>query len=222
MHEFSPLEQNLWPLGGIIAWTIVYLLMIRRGILDKSYGMPVIALCANIAWECYYTFFAGAPLANKIGTGVYLVADLGILVTCIKFGKDDFDAPLIKKYFYFIILSSLAGGFLIIRQFDHSFHDPVGGTSATYTTMLLSILMVAMILRRNSVKGQSFMIGIFILAGDICGYVMNLIAQQTVDKSISVPWVNISNVVIIVCNLVYLLLYYEIAKRDKTSLWKRF
>ncbi len=50
--------------------------------------------------------------------------------------------------------------------------------------MLLSVLMLAMILRRNSIKGQSFVIGLVILAGDICGCVMSLIAKQTVDPNI--------------------------------------
>jgi len=222
MHEFSPLEQNLWSLGGLGAWTIVYLLMIRRGFKDKSFGMPVLALCINIGWEFYYTTFAAAPFANKIGTGIYLIADLGVLVTCIKFGKDDFDSPLIKKYFYPIIAASLIGGFLLVRQFDQSFHDPVGGTSATFTTLLLSVLMLAMILRRNSVNGQSFIIGIAVLVGDVCGWAMNLIAYQTVDDSISVPWVNLINIILIACNVAYLFLYMKIAKRDGIPLWKRF
>ncbi len=103
MGEFSPIEQTLWALSGLVTWTVVYALMIRRGILDKSFGMPVIALCANIAWECYFAFFSEAQLANKVGAGIYLVFDLGVLGTCLRFGKNDFDSPMIKKYFKGII-----------------------------------------------------------------------------------------------------------------------
>lgn len=222
MHDFSPLEQNLWSLGGLGAWTVVYVLMIRRGIKDKSYGMPVIALCVDIGWETYYTFFAASPLANKVGVGLYLITDLGVLATCLKYGKSDFDSPMIKKHFNGMVVAALIAGFFVVRRFDLSFHDPVGAVSATFTTMLLSVSLVAMILRRNSVAGQSFVIGVLILAGDVCGLFMGLIARQTVDHGIPAEWVITSNVVIISCNLFYLYLYFQIAKRDGIALWKRF
>jgi hypothetical protein len=42
--------------GTGIFWTITYLLIIRRGFLDHTYGMPLIALCANLTWEFIFSF----------------------------------------------------------------------------------------------------------------------------------------------------------------------
>lgn len=211
---FSPLAQNLWALGGLVFWVLAYLLMIRRGLRDKSYGMPVVALCLNIGWESYYSLFSNAQLANKIGYGIYLGADLGVLWTCLRYGPDDFQSSLIRRYFRPIAVVVLVGGFVLVRQFSLTFDDPYGGISATFTTLLLSVLMVGMILRRDNVRGQSLYIGLLVLVGNVCGWVMNLIAQQTVEPNISIPWVATTNGMIIVANVCYLALYWLVARRD--------
>lgn len=219
---FSPLEQNLWALSGLVFWTLAYLLMIRRGLRDRSYGMPVIALCLNIAWETYFSLFSDAQLANKVGYGIYLAADLGVLWTCLRFGPEDFRSPLVRQYFRPAAIASLIGGFFLVRQFSLSFGDTFGGISATFTTLLLSVLLVGMILRRDSVKGQSLYIALLILVGNISGWVMNLIAHQTVQANISIPWVTTTNVLIVLSNIVYLLLYLKVARRDGVPLWSRW
>ncbi len=43
-------------LGMGLFWIITYILIIKRGFQDKKYGMPMVALCANISWEFIFTF----------------------------------------------------------------------------------------------------------------------------------------------------------------------
>ena len=76
---FSPLEQNLWALSGLVFWILVYVLMIRRGLRDRSYGMPMVALCLNIVWETYFSLFSDAQLINRIANGIYLAFNVGVL-----------------------------------------------------------------------------------------------------------------------------------------------
>ena len=87
--------------------------------------------------------------------------------------------------------------------------------------MLLSVLLVGMLLRRDSVRGQSLYIGLFILLGNTCGAVENLIARQTIDPELSLAWANTAYGLIILTNILYLLLYINIARRDDVSLWGR-
>lgn len=42
-------------LSGIF-WTITYLLILQRSIQDRIIGMPMVALCMNIAWEFIFSF----------------------------------------------------------------------------------------------------------------------------------------------------------------------
>jgi hypothetical protein len=37
-------------------WSLTYLLIIRRGFQDRTYGMPMAALCFNLSWEFIFSF----------------------------------------------------------------------------------------------------------------------------------------------------------------------
>ena len=93
--------------GSTTAWIVVYVLMIRRGLIDKSYGMPVTALCVNLSWEFYFTFLAGGEASARLGNGLFLLFDLGVLYTCLRFGKDDFDWPILKNHFRAFVAAML-------------------------------------------------------------------------------------------------------------------
>src|SRR4029453_9816635 len=71
-------------------WYVAYVLIIYRGFKDRSYGMPVTALCANVAWEGLGSFVLPVgPVAR--GTNImWFVTDLVILYTCLRYGADDF------------------------------------------------------------------------------------------------------------------------------------
>jgi hypothetical protein len=43
-------------LGSGTFWALAYVLIIRRGFLDETYGMPFVALCANVSWEFIFSF----------------------------------------------------------------------------------------------------------------------------------------------------------------------
>ena len=51
---------------------------------------------------------------------------------------------------------------------------------------------------------------------------MTLIAKQTVQDNIWIPWVNTVNAIIIGCNIVYLILYVQVARRDGVNPWTRW
>ena len=219
--SFSPLEQKLWVLGGLVFWDLVYILMIRRGLKDKSYGMPMVALCINVAWETYYSFFSVEQPANRIVNGLYLVPDLGVLWTCWRYGPGDFISPLIRQHFRSFMAIVLVCAFILMRVFALAFQDDYGALSASFTTLLMSVLLVGMLLRRDSVRGQSLYIGLFVLLGNLCGAVENFIAKQTVVPDLSLAWANTAYGLILFANLLYLLLYISIARRDKVSLLRR-
>ena len=219
--SFSPLEQKLWVLCGLVFWVLVYILMIRRGLKDKSYGMPVVALCLNVAWETYFSFFSVEQPANRIVNGLYMAPDLGVLWTCWRYGPQDFTAPLIRQYFRPLVFIVLVCCFILIRQFALAFQDDYGALSASFTTLLMSVSLVGLLLRRDSVRGQSLYIGLFVLLGNLCGAVENFIAKQTVVPDLSLAWANTAYGLILFANVLYLLLYISVARRDKVSLLRR-
>jgi len=203
-----------------IPFIIAYALMIRRGVVDKSYGMPVFAICLNVSWESYFTFIAILPIAVKISNGFYLLFDLGVLYTCLRYGKEDFDWPIFKKYFYAFIALLLPACFILVYVFIKSFSD-YGVLVTSFVVMIYSTLLVAMIIRRNNVKGQSLYIGIFIFVSDILGYVLALHVQSSVQMDVPRTWVHASWIYILLANIFYIALYYVVARRGGINPWKR-
>jgi hypothetical protein len=201
-------------------WLTVYALMIRRGLKDKSYGMPVIALCMNLAWEFYFAFLAGLPPVGSVGNTLYFLLDLGILATCLRYGRDDFDWPIFKAHFYKFVGAMLAVSFVLVAVFVRAFND-YGILSTMQVEMLYSTLLIAMIIRRNSVKGQSFYIALLILGGDILGNAAALYTRTHFQPDVPLVWVYTCLAYIVIANFIYLLLYVRIARRDGVSLWKR-
>ncbi|MBF2482651.1 hypothetical protein IA817_15315, partial [Listeria seeligeri] len=50
-----------------IAWTIVYIELIRNGIKYKTYAMPLFALSLNFAWEVIYSVNDLVINSNSVG-----------------------------------------------------------------------------------------------------------------------------------------------------------
>lgn len=205
-----------------LGWVIAYILMIRRGMLDKSYGMPMIALCLNVSWEFYFTFITDIEMTYRMANGLFFIFDIGVLYTCFRFGRDDFDWPVLKQHFLTFLTGSLALCLVGVYLFVTAFNDTYGGLIASVNTPLYSALLVAMLLRRNSVKGQSLYIGLAILIGDAAGYIPTMYAQTQGQVDVPPLWIGSYYAFTILLNLVYVMLYCHIAKRDGVGLWNRF
>ncbi len=37
-----------------VFWTVAYVAIVRRGFHDKTFGMPIVALSANLTWEILF------------------------------------------------------------------------------------------------------------------------------------------------------------------------
>ncbi|HAO5781041.1 TPA: hypothetical protein IP909_002182, partial [Listeria monocytogenes] len=78
-----------------IAWTIVYIELIRNGIKYKTYAMPLFALSLNFAWEVIYSVNDLVINSNSLGVQglvnlIWACFDLIIVYTYFKYGKKYF------------------------------------------------------------------------------------------------------------------------------------
>jgi hypothetical protein len=145
-----------------ICWTIVYLDLINRGFRDKTCGMPFLALAFNIVWEFIYAFviYQGFPLQRAVNI-VWFVLDAVILFTYFRFGPQQFPKPFGRLFVPWSLLGLLTA-FAIITFAGREFSDTRGGTySAFAQNLMMSVLFIAMLVRRGNVRGQSMYIAIF-------------------------------------------------------------
>lgn len=85
-----------------IGWTIAYLVLIRKGFSEKTYGMPMFALFFNISWKFIFSFIM--PFIHGINSSlqlainiIWFICDVLILCTYFLYGKKYFPKSIDGK-----------------------------------------------------------------------------------------------------------------------------
>ena len=149
-----------------IAWTIVYIELIRKGFKDKACGMPLFALTLNFAWEVLYALdglFISKSfiLAQTIANVVWAFFDIFILVTWFMYGKK-YMSKNAKKYFISYTILALIVGFVMQIAFYVSCNTKEIASiySAYAQNVAMSIMFVITLFRRGNTKGVSLIAAI--------------------------------------------------------------
>jgi hypothetical protein len=145
-------------------WSLAYLLIIKRGFQDKACGMPVLALCSNVAWELLALTLRRRPELMPAAY-MWVPPDAIIFVQCMMYGRAEVADEFLKKYFHPIVLVTLAYAFALTFLFETRLADDRRYYSAYLGNLAMSGLFVAMLIRRASARGQSMYIAMCKLLG---------------------------------------------------------
>lgn len=171
MIDLETLKLVLTIISGL-CWTIVYVDGIRIGFRDKSYAIPFYALALNFAWELLYTYFGfktnGITVQNVVNA-VWFAFDIGILYTYFRFGqkyfrrKTDTAHSDVNDKLAFLGWSML--GLITALTVEYAFLKEFGvAKGAAYSAfpqnLIMSILFIAMLVKRGSREGQSMTIAV--------------------------------------------------------------
>lgn len=155
-------------LSGIF-WTIAYLLIIRRSIQDRSVGMPMAAVCLNIAWEFIFSFIYPSRKPQLYINYVWFFLDSIVVIQFLKLNKTEFGKHLPKNFFYPAFFSTLVVSFFNMLFFTHNFSVAKGATYTAFEiNLIMSMLFINMLFSRNDVRGQSIYIAIAKTIGTAC------------------------------------------------------
>ena len=94
---------------SLALWTLAYLLIIRRGQLDRTYGMPFVALCPTLAYELTYGLIEPNVPPLHIVNIVWFVVDLVIAAQYLRFGRREL-SPLVPGWLFvprFLLITGL-------------------------------------------------------------------------------------------------------------------
>ncbi len=151
-------------------WLAAYVLIIRKSFAEKSFGMPVAALCCNMAWELLLsTVYASPYLLIHLGNILWLLFDVGILVAVLKYGRREFEpTSLAGRYLPFCVLGGILMAVIVQGVFMREFNDLKGFITGWACALLMSALFIAMHERRKTLLGQSFGIAACMLLGNVC------------------------------------------------------
>jgi len=199
-------------IGSGIFWTAVYIVIIRLGFRERTYGMPITALCANISWEFIFSFvYPHDPPQNYI-TIVWFVFDLVIVLQTLQFGRVVFEPPML---FYPAFILGLLVSFGAILAITVQFNDWDGKYSAFGQNLMMSVLFVAMLLRRQDIKGQSIYIALGKMVGSLLPSILFFLRFP------NSPLLNFLYVSIFIFDLIYVVLLYAKHKDLGINPWTR-
>jgi hypothetical protein len=188
-------------LGSGAFWTFTYILMIRRGFLDTTYGMPLVALCANISWEFIFSFlYPHGPVQRPVNI-VWFSVDLVILFQIVRYGPREFD-DLSKRAFYAMFGLALVTSFCTVLSVTYEFDDWDGAYSAFGQNLLMSVLFLAMLRARQSPRGQSVFIALSKMFGTGLASVAFYLYSPLSEGSVLLPFLYVT---ILAFDLLYVL-----------------
>lgn len=202
------MTRTLLLLGMGVFWLLAYILIIYRGFRDRTFGMPVTALCGNISWEFIFSFVQPFPPTLRAISILWFTFDLIILYQVLRWGPDDFP-HLQKRFFYAAFGVGLVISFVtvlfMIRELPYR-----ASYSAFAINITMSVLFVAMLVRRRSLRGQSVWIGTAKMLGTLCASLYFILYFRSAHGSVLLPFLAVSSFVV---DLVYTVLL---------AVWERF
>jgi len=223
-------------LSGIF-WTATYILIIRRGFLDKAHGMPMYALALNFSWEFIYSFVTPSPAPQLYINMAWAAFDVVILWHFVMHWKIEYPgingaafAPYAVFSFavafllvLFIQLDGMKGEFVSARE------HPLGmgrAYSAFGMNLVMSVLFIEMILKRKSVAGQSIYIALAKLLGTVFADLAFVIAPYPTPAHPGTPapgellW-PLLYIAILVFDAIYVVLVWRQCRTEGIVPWKR-
>jgi hypothetical protein len=208
--------RELLVIGGFF-WALTYLIAIRKGFIDKTYSFPMVALAANISWEAIFSFIIPLFPPQLYIDYVWFFLDLVIVYQFLKFGRSEF--PLYSsRHFYASFATAVAVAFGSILSITYVFQDWLGVYTAFGQNLMMSILFIAMLLNRNSIRGQSIYIAIFKMIGTAITSYAYYLYQSASNVSFLMFFLFIS---ILVFDAVYVGLLYQKTRSDNIPVFSR-
>ncbi|MET4560060.1 transmembrane-type terpene cyclase [Lysinibacillus parviboronicapiens] len=193
-------------LGMGLFWIITYILIIKRGFQDKKYGMPMVALCANISWEFIFTFIYPQNDLQKIITFLWFLLDMVILLQYLKYGPKEYKKIMSPKLFYASFLITLSVSFLIILVMTQELNDIEGKYAAFSQNLMMSGLFISLLFWRGNTDGQSMFIAVCKMIGTLFASVAFFIYFRT-------PLITIMSIATFIFDWLYIVLLYRVYRR---------
>jgi hypothetical protein len=198
-----------------VLWCVAYVLIIRRGFLDRSYGMPLPALCANLAYEFVFAFVLPLKPPTNYVCAAWCLIDAVIAYQYLRFGRKELAeeerALLIPTF-----LLGMATAAIMMITITKDLGLALGNSYAGWgCQLLLSIALIHMLLRRPDLAGQS----IYIALARFLGSVATIPAQEA--ETGGVAFLRFVYVAFMIYDVIYIVLYVRKARALGINPWRR-
>ena len=151
------------------AWTLGYMILIRQCFREKTYGVPMPALAANIWWEVIFALnlmtWQWPDLQDPVIVGkftlsqgnlLWLVVDIILVVQLFMYGKQNQSNPFVKQYFYPLVIAVLLFSGIGLYHFCVYTYDVFGMLSGLMLAVYMGVQFIGLLFRRPDLRGLSY------------------------------------------------------------------
>jgi hypothetical protein len=90
-------------------WTLCYILLYLQFIRTQTYGMPLLSLSFNLAWEIVYPLLIAESALEKSVCVIWLLLDLCLIHSTLKYGKREWShAPWMQRNLGWCVLGMVS------------------------------------------------------------------------------------------------------------------
>lgn len=146
----------------------IYVMVIRRGYLEKLPALPVFAVGANVAWEFTYAFVYPIYPQMRVTLFFWLPFNLIILAQVFAYGRRDF-SWLSRRAYLWMLLAWLVFTFTFMAAATREFDDSLGVYTTVFVVVLMEALFLVMLRTRRSTAGQTMYIAVLKTVVDVSG-----------------------------------------------------
>ena len=205
---------NLLIIISGICWSVVYVDSIRTGFKQKTYCMPLFALGLNIAWEGIYAFmdlFVRNNIgAQAIANTAWFLLDIFIVVSFLKFGKEEMEGEVSKKYFVAWTILVLICCFALQILFIYEFGDIEGEKYSAYLqNITMSVAYLYMLNRRKSSKGQTMTIAVCKCIGTVTPTIFGTLEGNM--------FILVTGIICFIFDVIYICSLHHVIQKEKAA-----
>lgn len=161
--------RDLCELSSMLLWLLTYLFIIEQCYREKTYGLPMVAICMNVTWEFYLAFVCPQTQACLAGTAEPLPAGsrpraldrAGVVpgrsrhrLAAPALRPKVQVIPEVERFFYPIAATLFALAFTGHATFIPFHHDRDGFQDAWFVNITMSALFVLLALERRDSRGS--------------------------------------------------------------------
>nr|E3UBL6.1 RecName: Full=Terpene cyclase paxB; AltName: Full=Paxilline synthesis protein B [Penicillium paxilli]ADO29934.1 PaxB [Penicillium paxilli] len=162
---------DLFVVGMGVGWIINYIGMVYISFKHETYGMSIMPLCCNIAWELVYCLVF--PSKSPVERGVFwmgLLINFGVMYAAITFSSREWGhAPLVERnislIFFVATMGFLSGHVALALEIGPALAYSWG---AVICQLLLSVGGLSQLLCRGSTRGASYTLWASRFLGSTC------------------------------------------------------
>lgn len=144
-----------------LGWSINYLAMIYHSYKDRTYGMAILPLCCNFAWEFVYSvIYPSHNSAERAVLTTWMILNLFVMYTAIKFAPNEWQhAPLVRQclpWIFPVAITAFTAGHLALAATVGV--SKAANWGAFLCFELLTSGAVCQLMSRGSSRGASYTI----------------------------------------------------------------